>query len=311
MNVRERQFEQVLRAFPDSARDHLRAVPGNAGKLASGQCKALLEMMGIAVEDLMVRLLPLAKLYAVTPISRFKVGAVANALAKEGGNEYDLYLGANIEFTAQALSQTVHAEQVATMNAWQQGAEQVRSVAVSAAPCGYCRQFLYEFQGSDSLMIITPAKGPRGFRATRLTELLPEAFGPRDLKKEAGLMAPSETGRDLTLTGVSEDTLVLEALSAAHQSYAPYTNNLAGCAIQVSDGQIYRGRYVENAAFNPSLSPLQAAISCMHMDRLADERTINRAVLVEKSVGSSQRGVTELVLRSCAPGVSLEYFEAL
>ena len=305
-----RQFEHVVETFPEEARRHVRAVPANAGKLTVAQSKAIMEIMGIGEEALMVLLLPLARLYAITPISNFRVGAVAKASAHSAGSECDLYLGANIEFTGQALSQAVHAEQAATMNAWLQGAAQLHTIAVSAAPCGYCRQFLYELEGRDTLMIVTPGEGPRGFRSTRLVELLPEAFGPLDLKKAAGLMAASNDRHRLTLKADVKDPLILEALSAANQSYAPYTNSMAGCAIQANDGRIYRGPSVENAAFNPSLSPFQTAISSMNMGSLAQGRTITRAVLVEKPAGSGQRAVTELVLRSFAPDVSLEYFEA-
>lgn len=310
MNDRKRQFERVLKAFPDAARQHLRTIPNNKGKVIWPECKALAEIMGLTVEALMVRLLPVAKLYAISPISHFQVGAVAKARTRARASEFDLYLGANIEFMGQALGQTVHAEQAATINAWLQGAAQLQSIAVSIAPCGYCRQFLYEFEGPEPLMIIIPAHTPREFSSTRLPELLPEAFGPRDLKRETGLLAPFKAQRSIALRTVSEDPVVLEALRAAKQCYAPYTNNLAGCAILTSDGQLYRGRYAENAAFNPSLSPLQAAISCMNMGKLSGERKITRAVLVEKSSGIGQRGITELILGSYAPDVSLEYFEA-
>ncbi len=311
MNNRESQFEQVLTTFPEATREHLRAIPSNGGRLTVAQCRDLGEMLGIAVEALMVRLLPIAKVYAVTPISHFQVGAVAKARAPARASEFELYLGANIEFMNQALGQTVHAEQAATVNAWLSGSEKLQSIAASAAPCGHCRQFLYEFEGSNTLMIITPSGGPSGFDATRLTELLPDAFGPHDLKKKAGLMAPRKVQRRLTLKTPSTDALVLEALSAANQSYAPYTNTSAGCSIQTSDGRVYTGRYAENAAFNPSLSPLQTAISCMNMDQLTDRPTITRAVLVEKVSGSRQRDATELVLRSVAPHVGLEYFMAV
>jgi cytidine deaminase len=305
-----RQFEHVVETFPEEARRHVRAVPANDGKLTAAQSSAIMEIMGFGQEALMVLLLPLARLYAVAPISNFRVGAVARASAHSAQSECDLYLGANIEFAGQALNQAVHAEQAATMNAWLQGAVQLHSIAVSAAPCGYCRQFLYELEGRDTLMIVTPGEGPPGFRSTRLVELLPEAFGPLDLKKQAGLMTASNDRHGLTLNADLKDPLILEALSAANQSYTPYTNNMAGCAIQTDDGRIYKGPSVENAAFNPSLSPLHTAISSMNMGSLARGRTITRTVLVEKSAGSRYRAVTELILRSFSPDVSLEYFEA-
>ena len=310
MNDRERQFERETATFPEAVKGHLRTIPGNGGKLSAAQCTKLLKLSGMDLEGLMVRLLPIAKLYAISPISHFQVGAVVRAREKVGAGEDALYLGANIEFTGQALSQTVHAEQAATMNAWMDDAVELQAIAVSAAPCGYCRQFLYEFERSNSLVIVTPAPGSRGFNTGLLTEHLPKAFGPLDLKNETRLMATSNGQRSLTLRAASDDPLVLKALSAANQSYAPYTNNLAGCAIQVSDGRLYTGRYAENAAFNPGLSPLQVAISCMNMGKLSALQKITRVVLVEKPTGSGHQGVTELLLRTCAPDVNLEYFEA-
>ena len=305
-----RQFEHLVESFPEEARRYVRAIPANDGKLTAAQSKAIMEIMEIEEEALMVLLLPVASVYSIAPISNFRVGAVAKASVNPARSEYDLYLGANIEFTGQALSHTVHAEQAAFVNAWLQGAIKLHSIAVPIAPCGHCRQFLYELEGRNTLMIITPGEGPSGFRSTRLVELMPEAFGPSDLKKTAGLMAALNDGHGLTLKVDVKDPLVLEALSAANRSYAPYSNGMAGCAIQTNDGRIYGGPYVENAAFNPSLPPLQTAVSSMKMGGLAQERTITRVVLVEKPCASGQRAVTEMVLRSFAPDVSLEYFEA-
>jgi cytidine deaminase len=305
-----RQFEHIVESFPEEARRHVRPIPANHGKLTAAQSKAIMKIMEIGEEVLMVLLLPLAILYSIAPISKFRVGAVAKASANSAGDECDLYLGANIEFASQALGHTVHAEQAATMNAWQQGATKLHSIAVPTAPCGYCRQFLYELEGRDALMIITPGEGPRGFRSSRLVELLPEAFGPLDLENKAGLMSASNVGHRFTLKADVKDPVILEALSAANWSYAPYTNSVAGCAIQASDGRIYRGPYIENAAFNPSLSPLQTAISSMNMGGLAQGTTITRAVLVEKPGVCGQRAITELLLRSFAPDVSLDYFQA-
>jgi hypothetical protein len=66
---------------------------------------------------------------------------------------------------------------------------------------------------------------------------------------------------------------------------------------------------VENAAFNPSLNPLQVAFSCMNMRHIGEKQTITRAVLVEKPSGIEQRDVAGMILRSIAPDVELEYFE--
>ena len=110
--------------------------------------------MKISAEVLMQRLLPMAKLYCATTISDFQVGAVAKARMSDNASEIALFLGANIEFPAQALTQTIHAEQSAIINAWLQGATQIDAIAVTATPCGYCRQFLYELEGSQNLKVI-------------------------------------------------------------------------------------------------------------------------------------------------------------
>ena len=310
MNDRQRQFERILESFPKEARKPLRDIPSHAGKLPDRLCKEIMEMLGIPIGDLMVRLLPIAALHAKVPISDFRVGAVAKADTHPGENAHDLYLGANIEFRGLPLNQSVHAEQAATMNAWMQGATQVQTMATSAAPCGYCRQFLKELEGSDTLEIITPTEGTHGFSLMSLPKLLPKAFGPRDLNQKTGLMAHKETNKGLFVRMVTEDKLVLDALSAATRCYSPYTHNLSGCAIQTTGGQTYSGRYVENVAFNPSMSPLQVAISCMNMSQFAEEPKIMRAVLVEKPSDIGQRAVTEMVLKSVAPDVELEYYKA-
>jgi cytidine deaminase len=47
-------------------------------------------------------------------------------------------------------------------------------------PCGGCRQVLYEFGGPELVVIVESLAGD--VRETfRLDELLPAAFGPRDL----------------------------------------------------------------------------------------------------------------------------------
>ena len=123
-------------------------------------------------------------------------------------------------------------------------------------------------------------------------------------------MASEEKNENLFLSMVTNDKLVLKTLNAAEQSYSPYSNNRAGCAIQTSDGRTYLGRYVENAAFDPSLNPLQVAVSCMNMGYLGEDQKITRAVLVEKTSSISQRALTEMILKSVAPGIKLEYYEA-
>ena len=259
----------------------------------------------------MVRLLPLATIYAVTPVSQFRVGAVAMAGeqgAPDHAGSFDLFLGANMEFMHQPLNQSIHAEQSATLNAWHQGAQCLQAIATSEAPCGYCRQFLYEFENTTDVMVITPGGKNLAYRRTALKDLLPAAFGPRDLGNRTGLMAPVPQDRKLQFNAGSKDRVVNEALAAAEKSYAPYTQNFAGCALETQTGEIFSGRYVESAAYNPSLTPLHSAIICLNLATFEEKPPIQRVVLVEKPTAVRQREIVELLLESWAPGIELEYY---
>ena len=87
------------------------------------------------------------------------------------------------EFQNAALSFTVHAEQSATNNAWLNGESGIQALAISAAPCGYCRQFLYELITASQLNILLPHSNTvlLPYSLTPLTTFLPDAFGPGDL----------------------------------------------------------------------------------------------------------------------------------
>jgi len=151
----------------------------------------------------MLDLIAEAKRFAIPPISNFFVGAVAR------GTSGKIYLGANFEFPGEALSFCVHAEQAAVVQAMAGGETGIDMIAVSAAPCGYCRQFLYELTTASTLRVQIPGREP-----ALLSELLPAAFGPSDLGVTAALMSPQSNG--LTLDA-SED-VVNEALAAANAS---------------------------------------------------------------------------------------------
>lgn len=194
-------------------------------------------------------LLQQAAVFAKPPVSNFRVGAVAR------GTSGKTYLGTNLEFAGEALSFTVHAEQSAVVSAWMGGETGIDVVATSAAPCGYCRQFLNELVTAGELTIVMPGE------ERKLSELLPQSFGPRDLGVTTGLLAPAANGLAID----EEDELAKTALAAANMSYAPYSKAYAGVALRTLAGAIVSGPYAENAAFNPSLSPLEAALSQLNM----------------------------------------------
>jgi cytidine deaminase len=286
----------VLRS--DVAREALCATieaPKFRGVISYEVAKRAADAEKITVEELMLLIVDVAALYAEPPISKFTVGAIA-----QGTTTKALYFGANMEFVGAALSFTVHAEQAATTNAWNHGEQGLSYLAVSEAPCGYCRQFLYEITTAQNLTVgLSPTKTRPVKKEGKLTALLPEAFGPNDLEVEAFLMSPANHG--LVLEQSSTDPLVLEALAAANSSYAPYTKGYAGVAVETVSRQTYAGRLAENAAFNPSMSPLESALVMWNLAREPIEPVapIQRVVLVQVDPApGDQRSATEAVVAS-------------
>ena len=239
-------------------------------------------------DEVMLGLLPVAQMFAKPPISNFRVGAVIR------GSNGNLYLGANLEIPGQALSFTVHAEQAASSNAYMHGAEGITAIALTAAPCGHCRQFLEELAPGGELRVIV-----RGSEPIHLKSLLPSAFGPSDLGLKQGALPIKRV--EIALIDRVPDPLAGAAVSAARISYAPYTKAHSGVAMMLSDGSVHSGTYMENAAFNPSLPPLQVAfISALNARKALEQ--IEDVVLVELDTAViSQYPVFEAVIRSFSP----------
>ena len=318
MNATNRSpaWKEAIDALPAKIRAEIDGIWDTRGVLAADAI-ARLGIPQAEIGTLMMQLLPLARQYAVVPVSDFRVGAVAAGMPNPGTGWCNLYLGANFEFANTALSFTVHAEQAATNNAWLSGERGIQSIAISDAPCGYCRQFLYELVTAKQLSILLPTeRDALTYTSTPLTELLPRAFGPNDLSVDGGLMDPRLSSHNLVLEGgAPADPVIAAALSAASGSYAPYSTKgshaHAGVAVQLADGSIYAGRHAENAAYNPSLSPLQSALAFMNMSQpLSATRVVKRCVLVEVATIASHRSATQSALAAYAPTAQLEYFTA-
>lgn len=119
---------------------------------------------------------------AYVPYSKFPVGA---ALLTSDGK---VYLGCNIENAG--YSMTNCAERTAMFKAVSEGDRTFTALAVSAdtegpvSPCGACRQVLAEFCDPDMPVYLTNLKGD--VQDTTISELLPGAFTPEDLKYAAG-----------------------------------------------------------------------------------------------------------------------------
>ena len=113
---------------------------------------------------------------ALATFSRFKVGA---ALLTAGSR---VYIGCNIENATYGL--TVCAERVALWKALSEGERSFTRIAVAsggehpAAPCGACRQLLWEFCG-DLEVVLGNASGVKELH--HLAELFPRPFDQRSL----------------------------------------------------------------------------------------------------------------------------------
>jgi cytidine deaminase len=107
-------------------------------------------------------------------------------------------------------------------------------------------------------------------------------------------MSPSdhELRTDPSLGG---DPLMAGAISAARASYAPYTRGYAGVGLQMTDDSIVMGRYAENAAFNPSISPMASALALWRLAPSRDYR-ITGAALVQASARIDQFEICRLAL---------------
>jgi cytidine deaminase len=119
-----------------------------------------------------------ARTQAYAPYSRFAVGAAL--LAQDGR----IFTGCNVENASYGL--TVCAERVALFKAVSEGAREFLALAVACgkspcAPCGACRQVLYEF-APDLLLIMADGEG-KNWRSAKLRDLLPQGFGPSALQK--------------------------------------------------------------------------------------------------------------------------------
>ncbi len=112
---------------------------------------------------------------AYAPYSHVRVGAAG--LSEHG----TIVEGSNVENASLGL--TLCAECSLASDLARQGGGRLVAVAVVAgdgepiAPCGRCRQVLYEFGGAELWLDAGEGAAPR-----RLGELLPHAFGPGDVE---------------------------------------------------------------------------------------------------------------------------------
>ncbi|MGC9422468.1 cytidine deaminase [Vibrio sp.] len=290
-----RRIEQALLQLPAAVNAYLSPIVLSEAfdaTLSAEQFNQLLALSQLNDAELRVALLPVAAAYAYVPISQFYVGAIARGVSGR------LYFGANMEWSGVQLGQTIHAEQAAISHAWMKGELGITDITVNYSPCGHCRQFMNELSTSQTLTIQLPEREGKS-----LQYYLPESFGPRDLGIESGLMSKVDHG----LLTETDEPLLQTALQALNRSHAPYTNNLSGVALRTTSGREFSGAYAENAAFNPSLPPLQVALIQLRMAKEAFEH-ICAAALIEMSQGNiSHLADTQATLEAINPDIPFAY----
>lgn len=134
------------------------------------------------IEELIGRALQ-AREFSYSPYSNYRVGA---ALLTADGS---VYTGCNIENAA--YTPTNCAERTAFFKAVSEGRKDFRAIAIAggpagepiaqyAYPCGVCRQVMMEFCEPDAFEVIV-AKSGSEYQVKKLSELIPNGFGPANL----------------------------------------------------------------------------------------------------------------------------------
>jgi len=124
---------------------------------------------------------------AYAPYSHVHVGAAA--LVDDGR----IVRGCNVENASYGLTLCAECGLASDLSA--SGGGRLVALAVVAgdgqplAPCGRCRQVLFEFGGRDLMIDQGEDAGP-----LTLDDLLPHAFGPDDLSTRAAKDGPGERG---------------------------------------------------------------------------------------------------------------------
>lgn len=140
--------------------------------------------MKVSYEQLIENAIEARKM-AYTPYSKYKVGAALLS------SDNKIITGCNIENAA--YGPTNCAERTAFFKAVSEGVKEFSAIAIVgglenetdlfsgyAFPCGVCRQVMREF--CDSEFEIVVARSTDDYKVYTLGELLPESFGPDNLK---------------------------------------------------------------------------------------------------------------------------------
>ncbi|HTR45918.1 MAG TPA: cytidine deaminase [Verrucomicrobiae bacterium] len=125
-----------------------------------------------ALRDKLIKAARAAMKNAYAPYSQFKVGA---ALVTDDGQ---VFVGCNVENASYGVTNC--AERTAIFSAVAQAGPKMQISAIAivndheapCSPCGACRQVIYEFGPSATVVFL----GAKGWTELPITSLLPEGF---------------------------------------------------------------------------------------------------------------------------------------
>lgn len=148
-----------------------------------GAVRATDQLSQALIQDLITAAIT-ARKKSYSPYSHYQVGA---ALLTGDGQ---IVMGCNIENAAYGPSNC--AERTAFFKAVSEGIREFCAIAIVgspegdeltqyAYPCGVCRQVMMEFCDPEEFQIIVARSG-KDYRLMTLRELLPEGFGPGNLR---------------------------------------------------------------------------------------------------------------------------------
>ena len=287
----------VREAVAHGLRASQRGVADNlGGVLLADQADEIMQRYGLSGDDLLLLSLKSAEKFARPPISGFFVGAVGREA--ETGH---LLFGGNLEFPGGHIGNTVHGEGFVFARAFSRGTA-IETLALGEAhPCAHCRQFLSEFAATASLTLIDPL----GHRL-KLADLYPWPFDPAYLG-ERGIVAGEVRHSNLELgpNGLASEAAA-KLTGLGRRSHVPYGKGASAILLTLRDGAQVGGAAIESVAFNPTMSPLQAAMIDLFAHGYAAGDIASAAIAVQPDAPVDYARHARDLLGVVAPGISLE-----
>lgn len=287
--VRAEVAERLRRTRSDVAAN-------SGGMLPRADAEAISRRHQLALDELMLLSLGEAENFARPPISNFFVGAVG--LEAETGN---LIFGGNLEFAGAHIGNTVHGEGFVFARAFSRGTSVSRIALGEAHPCAHCRQFLSEFASASGLKLIDPLG-----HSLILAQLYPWPFDPGYLG-QSGIVAGQIRQPDLRTGGDGLEPAVAERLGElGRRAYSPYSGNPAAIVLALADGSIVGGSVIESVAFNPTMSPLQAAMIDLFAHGYETSDIIRAVIATDPGAQVDYVETSRAFLGAVRPGLELE-----